>query len=151
MRVVVIAFYLPTLAVKLELVFGFSSDEAAYFYSLETVSAFLTNLLLILCPIKSHSQNWNVFALLGTAIGVFLMGPSALLFFPESIYVMGVGTALMGIFAQILSISSMVCCSESMKQLYPAEEQQISRILGSYRVSLSGVALALAPFYASGV
>ena len=34
MRVVVITFYPPTLAVKLEEVYEFNPDQAAYFYSL---------------------------------------------------------------------------------------------------------------------
>lgn len=149
MRVVVITFYPPTLAVKLELSFGFDSDQAAYFYSLETAFAFVTNLVLIFFPITSHAQQWNACALLGTIVGVFLMGPSALLLLPSNIYIMGVGTALMGTFAQVLSISSVVCCAESMQQLFPGEDEQISRILGSYRVSLAGLALAVSPFFAS--
>ena len=96
MRVVVITFYPPTLALKLELVYGFDSDEAAYFYSLETVFAFVSNLLLILFPIKKAPRLWTSLSLLGTIVGVFLMGPSALLRLPESIYLMGVGTAVMG-------------------------------------------------------
>ena len=149
MRVVVITFYPPTLALKLELVYGFDSDEAAYFYSLETVFAFASNLLLILFPIKKAPRLWTSLSLLGTIVGVFLMGPSALLRLPESIYLMGVGTAVMGGVAQVLSIASVVVCAESMKQRFPGEEEHVSNILGSYRVTMAGLALAVSPFYAS--
>lgn len=44
-------------------------------------------------------------------IGVFMMGPSALLRLPQSVYVMGVGTGVMGVFAQILSIASVISCA----------------------------------------
>ena len=106
-----ITFYEPTLAVKLELVFGFDSDQSAYFYSLLTVFAFTTTLILTFCPIKTRSERWSLLGLAGGIISVLLMGPSALLHLPENIYIMGAGTAMLGIFGQILGIACVLCCA----------------------------------------
>ena len=74
-----ILFYEPTLAVKLELVYGFDSDQSAYFYSLGTVFAFTTTLALTIWPIKTKPERWSLLGIPGGAISVLLMGPSALL------------------------------------------------------------------------
>ena len=81
-RIIMITFYEPTLAVKLELVYGFDSDESAYFYSIETGAAFISTFFLTICPIKTKSERWSLFALIGSIISVLLMGPSALLHLP---------------------------------------------------------------------
>ena len=82
LRMNMILFYEPTLAVKLELVYGFDSDQSAYFYSLETVFAFTTTLALTIWPIKTKPERWSLLGIAGGAISVLLMGPSALLHLP---------------------------------------------------------------------
>ena len=82
LRMIMMTFFEPTLAVKLELVYGFGSDQSGYFYSLETVFAFLTTLVLAIWTIKTRSERWTLLGIAGGALAVLLMGPSALLHLP---------------------------------------------------------------------
>ena len=77
-----ITFYEPTLAVKLEMVYGFDSDESAYFYTFETLFAFLATVFFTIRPLNSHTHIWTGVGLAGSAISVFLMGPSSLFHLP---------------------------------------------------------------------
>lgn len=68
------SFYEPILAGNLQL--DFSSDEAAYFYSIFTISNFLINLILILFPLQKKLVYWSSFAIMSSIIAALLMGPS---------------------------------------------------------------------------
>ena len=71
-------------------------------------------MILTFYPIKTSSEKWTAFALAGSTLTLFLMGP---VLFSTSLkyYIIGVGTTLMGVFAQILTIVCSVCCADTMR------------------------------------
>ena len=69
-------FYEPILAGQLELKYGFPTDDAAYFYSIFTISAFATNLVLTVCPLKKHFSVWSIVGLVFSVMASLLTGPS---------------------------------------------------------------------------
>ena len=97
-------FYEPILGGKLLLEYGFTSDEVAYFYSIFTISAFSTSLLLTFFPIKTQYMLWTVMSLVFSVLAVLLMGPSLLLRIPDNLITMGVGIGMLGASRQIYMV-----------------------------------------------
>ena len=59
------AFYERVLGGKLELKYGFNSDQVAYFYSIFTVATFIANISLTFFPLKSNFLFWVTLSTLG--------------------------------------------------------------------------------------
>ena len=112
------SFYEPTLAVKLEENYNYSSDETAYFYSIVTFSSFLLMVTFSIKPIRSHVQRWVLVGILVAIVSLLFIGPSNIL--PDNIYLMAIGTGLLGISSAILSLGTVLLLMESLKKIYPS-------------------------------
>lgn len=64
---------------------------------------------------------------------------------------MGVGTGLVGIFGQIITIACMISCADSMKERYEGQDEEITQILGSLRVLLFGLSFLVSPYFSSAI
>ena len=85
--------------------YDFTSDEVAYFYSIFTIAAFATNLVLTSFPIKTRYVLWIVISSIFSVLAVLLMGPSLLLRIPDNLITMAVGTGMMGVARQIYAVT----------------------------------------------
>ena len=85
--------------------FDLSSDHVAYFFSIYTLSACATNILLTFFPIKRCYMLWIVMSLMVSVLSVLLMGPSPLFEIPDSLLVMGVGLEMLGVARQIYMVA----------------------------------------------
>lgn len=112
-------FYEPILAGELELNYGFTTEDAAYFYSIFTIAAFAANLFLITFPLKKRFLMWSVCGLVLSVLASFLSGPSKLLRLPDSLYLIGTGIALLGISSQVIQVTMVVNTLQPMYKMFP--------------------------------
>lgn len=144
-------FYEPILAGQLELKYGFTTDDAAYFYSIFTISAFATNLVLTVCPLKKHFLVWSIVGLVFSVMASLLTGPSKLLSLPDSLKIMGAGIALLGITSQVLQVTMVVNTLQPLYNMFHGQNNHISTLYGAYRQMALGFAFFSCPFFASGM
>ena len=144
-----ITFYEPTLAVKLELTYGFTPDQAAFFYSIQTATSFFCTITFTAFPMKTQFINWTICGCIAAVIALSMFGPSNLL--PDNIYLMAVGTVALGITISILGICTLLLLLERMKQAYPTQHDEVSKIAASARVMTGGFAFIIGPIYGSSI
>ncbi len=82
-------------------------------------------------------------------VGLTLMGPSTLLRLPDNLYIMAIGTSIIGINAQVLGIATVLYTRGALKRAFPSHDDSISKLIGSARAVTSGMAFTLSPLYAS--
>ena len=97
-------FFEPILAGKLQLEYGFNSDQVANFYSICTIATFISNLLLAVLPIKKHFLIWIALNSILIVLSLFLMGPSRLFQIPDNLMIMGIGMGLLGLTCQVYRV-----------------------------------------------
>ena len=144
-------FYEPVLGGKLELEYGFNSDQVAYFYSILTIATFASNLYLTVFPLKRHLLFWITVSTVGEIISILLMGPSRLLQLPDSLITMGIGNRLLGLICQVYGVAMVLITLEPLQKRFPGQNHRISKLFGAYRQISIGFGFFFSPFYASSV
>ena len=103
-----LCFFEPVLADRLQIDFDYDSDEVAYFYSLFTISALLTGLVLALLPLKSNFPHWAAFGYVLGILSLLLMGPSDYVGLPDSTVLIGLGLFLLSSSTQLLRVAALL-------------------------------------------
>ena len=144
-------FYEAILGDKLQIDFGYNSDEVAYFFAIFSISAFLMASLLILFPLKYRFPEWAALALLIGVVALILMGPCSWIGLPDNQIIIASGFFLLSIANQLLRVSSLVLITNSMMKAFPGQIHQISKLLGTYNELIIGCSFFLTPLYSSGI
>ena len=127
-------FFEPILAPHLQLEFGFDSAEVAFFYSIFTVTCLLSNLCLAFKPPSSHLNYWNSLSTLGLVACLLLLGPSSLLNLPsQSLTLVAIGIAGIGVFSPIMSLSSTLLIIQPLIKAYPRVTTRVASLFGIIR------------------
>ena len=73
--------------------------EIGYFFGIKTLGAFLAGVLIQYHPKHIDLRFWIFLSCFNSSISYFLVGPSKLLCFPDSVYPIMIGNFIAGYFA----------------------------------------------------
>ena len=144
-------FFEPVLADRLQIDFDYDSEEVAYFYSIFTLSGFLSALVLALFPLKSNLPYWAGFAYVLGIIALILMGPNDWIGLPDSTVIIGVGLFLLSSSTQLLRVASTVMILNALKSRHPSQIHRISKLLGSLNEIIVSVTFLVTPLSSSAI
>ena len=141
----------PTLAIKLRTDFGLTTSQIGVFFFLFGLGSALSMALVLLLPEHWDKKKISAPAMVLMAVFTFLVGPSSLLYLPNSPVLIGAGILLGG---ACRGVCCSLCPTDAVVggiRKFPLEEARVSDIVGSMYNLLYGVASLLFPIAGSAL
>ena len=141
----------PTLAMRLQTDFGCSTSEIGVFFFLFFGGGTISMAMVMLLHEERDKRKLIAGAMFLMGVFSFLVGPSSLLHFPDSLIVMGIGLTLGG---ACRGVCAALCPTESVIggiKAYPLEEARVADIVGSLYNLLFGLSTLVFPIAGSAL
>lgn len=140
------SFLEPILAERLA-TFDLTSPQIGLFFVIQPVFYIPTSVLVQYIPRRVEKRVTIIVATLLTGVAFIFVGPSEVFGLPDSLVVMGVGQAAVGVFSALMMIPGLPEMVESTIPLYPGQERQVNDISAGLYNAFLGFGQVVAPAY----
>ena len=146
----VCTFLEPILASRL-IEFNLSSMQIGLFFAIWPIFYIPSSIAIQYVPRWVDKRFTIILASFLTFVAFIFVGPSEIFNLPNSLLIMGIGQALIGIFTAFMMIPGLPEMVESTIPLYPGQEREINDLSSGIYNSFLGFGQVIAPAYGSFV
>jgi hypothetical protein len=127
----------------------------AYYFLLGAITNIVSSLTLSFAKISIKKKNLLIFGLIASFVSNLMMGPSTIFHFPQTLFILGVGQAMLGLLNPLLLIFSLPEMVDVIDIKYAdLDEQSRMKVYdmssGLYNAIL-GLGQVIGPIYATAV
>jgi MFS family permease len=140
------SFMEPILAERLA-EFDLNSMQIGLFFAIWPVFYIPASITVQYFPRRIDKRVTIIISAFFIGIAFIFVGPSKMLGFPNSLMLMGIGQALVGVFTAFMMIPGLPEMVESTIPLYPGQERRVNNLSAGIYNSFLGFGQVIAPAY----